>query len=59
MNRDQSRLAKLRPQNGEHPFLQIYVLCLQVAGLADTQPRNGQQPQQAVIGRSPQTVGRR
>ena len=50
MNGYQAGLAELRSPNGENAFVQIHIVCLQVARLADTQARHRQQPQQAVIG---------
>src|SRR6476469_4625798 len=44
MNRYQARLAKLRSPNRENALIQIHVVGLQVARLADAQARHRQQP---------------
>ena len=59
MDGDETAFTELGPPNGENAVVEIYIFCLEIAGLTDAQARYRQQPQQAVIGRAPQTVSRR
>src|SRR3990172_11704554 len=55
MQRDEASLAELRAADGQHPGLQIDILKLKVAGLAQPQTRNTQEPEQTP--RDPGTQG--
>ena len=45
----QASLTELGAANGQHPSLKIDILQLEIARFAETQARDAQQPEQAIV----------